>query len=73
MVRLNITLPEDVVKYLKNVRNKSSFIADALREKFAQEKNKKMESLLIEGYQRMAEEDKNVSKDWDSTVNDGIK
>jgi len=31
-VRLNITLPLDVAEILKNVKNKSAFIAEAVRE-----------------------------------------
>ncbi len=73
MVRLNITMPEEIVKQLSHIRNKSHFIAEALREKFNQEKKKKRDELLMEGYQKSANEDKKITTDWESTLNDGWK
>lgn len=66
MVRLNITIPEDLVKELNHIRNKSRFISEALREKFTRQKKQKLESILIEGYQRVAQEDRKVNQEWES-------
>ena len=66
MVRLNITMPEDLVQQLKHIRNKSKFIAQALREKFQRDKKKELENLLIEGYQKSTEEDKIINKEWEA-------
>lgn len=73
MVRLNITMPMDLVKQLKHIRNKSQFIAEALREKFQMQKKKKLKELLIEGYQQSSSEDKKINRDWESALNDGWK
>lgn len=71
MVRLNITVPEDLAEQLKNIANKSRFIAQALREKFTRENQRELEHLLKEGYQRSTLEDKAVNKDWENTTLDG--
>ena len=71
MIRLNITMPEDLVEELKKVENKSQFISQALREKISKIKKQKIEKLLIEGYSQAAKKDKKIIKDWDSTLNDG--
>jgi hypothetical protein len=42
MVRLNITLPRDVGVILSNVKNKSSFIASAVKEKIERERRVKL-------------------------------
>ncbi|HLF17559.1 MAG TPA: hypothetical protein VI749_01535 [Candidatus Omnitrophota bacterium] len=73
MVRLNITMPEEVVKQLQKVPNKSRFIAEAVREKMRNDEMKKLKAELIEGYKASAEEDKEVAAEWDCTVGDGIE
>ena len=65
MIRLNITLPEDIAKQLETKKNKSRFITEALREKIERENRKKVESLLEEGYQATSCEDKELTEDWD--------
>ncbi len=66
MVRLNITMPDDLGKELRHVRNKSGFIAEALREKLNRDKKRKLESLLIEGYRKSAQDDKVINQEWDA-------
>lgn len=74
MVRLNITMPEEVAEQLQRISNKSQFIAQAVREKFSREKRRDLERLLTEGYQKSAQEDINMSGDWEnSTLTDGWK
>ena len=65
MVRLNITIPEDLVKQLRQIRNKSGFIAQAIREKFEREKKEKLRKVLVEGYQKMTSEDALLNPDWE--------
>ena len=53
-VRMNITLPEDVVKILKKKAKsgeKSAFIADAIRSYVKKESQKDLVKRMIEGYQ----------------------
>lgn len=64
MVRLNITLPDDLGKELKKVSNKSRFISQVLREKLEKERKQRLDKLLIEGYQHIREEDKILNKEW---------
>jgi len=71
MVRLNITLPDDLAKDLKKVNNKSKFIADTLRDRFKKDKKQSMLKQLKEAYQKSALEDQVVVKDWDNTSGDG--
>ncbi len=74
MVRLNITMPEDVAEQLNHVRNKSYFIAQALKEKFQREKKQKLDELLVEGYKKSAAENGALNNDWEAgTLNDGWK
>ncbi len=73
MVRLNITMPEDLAKQLGPIQNKSSFIAQALREKLQREQKVKLESQLVEAYKASAKEDRALRDDWDVTVSDGWK
>ena len=72
MIRLNVTIPEDLVRELKPIKNKSRFIADALRERFASIRWKRLEAQMIEGYKASAKDDKKISLDWDSAVGDGL-
>jgi len=70
--RLNITVPEDVADILKGVKNKSAFMAEAVREYKKQKDKEKLISLLKEGYLSTANEDIELSKEWEVTTNDGI-
>lgn len=68
MVRLNITLPDDLGKELKKVSNKSRFISQVLREKLEIEKRQRLDKLLIEGYQDIRKEDKVLSQEWEKAT-----
>ncbi len=70
MVRLNITLPDDLAKDLENVNNKSKFIAETLRERFKKDKKQIMLKQLKDAYQKSAKEDQLVAKEWDNTFGD---
>ncbi len=65
MTRLNITLPDEIVKQLSGIKNKSHFIAELLKEKFEQDNKKRLEYLLAKGYKSTEKEDKELNKDWE--------
>jgi metal-responsive CopG/Arc/MetJ family transcriptional regulator len=65
MIRLNITLPDEIVKKLQAKKNKSRYIAEALREKIEREEKDKIKVLLKEGYSAASSEDKELTGDWD--------
>lgn len=71
-VRLNITLPPDVGEALQSIKNKSAFIAEAIRERLAKEEHDNLVVSLREGYVATKEEDKKVNEEWDCTIGDGI-
>lgn len=71
MVRLNITLPEDIVGELERIDNKSRYIAQLLRERFQQEKKQKLRELLAEGYQKSAQIDAKTNSEWESATIEG--
>jgi metal-responsive CopG/Arc/MetJ family transcriptional regulator len=71
-VRINITLPLEIAEILKNVKNKSSFIAEAVRERIEREEKANLIKELSEGYKVRKKEDTEISLEWDTTSGDGI-
>lgn len=71
MVRLNITIPEDVAEQLHQIRNKSQFIARAVAEKFNREKRQRLEKAMIDGYKEAAAEDRRLGHEWDTATREG--
>jgi len=65
MRRLNITLPDEVIREIKDLPNKSRFIAEALKEKLERIEREKLDRLLVEGYKATKEEDKRIDKEWE--------
>jgi len=65
MIRLNITLPDNIAKVLAEKQNKSRFIAEALKEKMERENRRKMEQLMVEGYKKTVHEDKELNAEWE--------
>ena len=63
MIRLNITLPDVLAEELRQKKNKSRYIAAALKEKLLKEKREAMEQLLVEGYSDTADDD--LIDEWD--------
>ena len=64
---MNITLPEDVVKKLEAVPNKSAFIAGAIAAMFASQKKEKRRLKRLAGYRYVAahpEYEKDARRDW---------
>ena len=72
MIRLNITIPDDVGKQLSRIKNKSHFIAVTLRERFLAERRKATEDLLEQAYKKAAKEDKVLVEALDGASGDGI-
>jgi len=73
MKRLNITLPEDLIEEIKDLSNKSRFIADALKEKLERIKREELDRRLIEGYKATIEEDKKINEEWEKITLEGWK
>jgi len=71
-VRINITLPLEIAEMLKNVKNKSNFISEAIRERIERENRTNLIRELSEGYKIRKKEEKEISLDWDTTSGDGI-
>ena len=65
--RLNITLPDELVKELNQFvepRKKSRFIATTLRERLKKLQKERQEQILKEGYQTRAKENEEISKEF---------
>ena len=73
MRRLNITLPDEVIREIKDLPNKSRFIAEALKEKLERIEREKLDRLLVEGYKATKEEDKRIDKEWGKITLEGWK
>ena len=71
-VRVNITLPLEIAQMLRNVKNKSSFIAEAIRERIEKEEKANLVRELSEGYKERKKEDNELSLEWSTTSGDGI-
>ena len=73
MIRMNVTIPDELVLQLRQLKNKSRFIAEAVRERFARLKQKRLEALLIEGYKATAKDDRKTNEEWENaTLTDGM-
>jgi metal-responsive CopG/Arc/MetJ family transcriptional regulator len=67
--RLNITLPEELVKELNQLvepRGKSRFIAVVLRDQLKRLRKDRQEKILKEGYQTRKRESEEISRDFSS-------
>lgn len=71
-VRINITLPFEIAQMLEKVKNKSAFIAEAIKERIEREEKANLVRELTEGYKTRKKEDKELSLDWDITSGDGL-
>ncbi len=71
--RMNITLPKDVAELLQGVKNKSSYIAEAIKEKKRLEEKEKMKKKLEAAYKQFASEDYDTYTEWEDTLKDGLE
>ena len=72
-VRFNITLPEEVGRILSKVKNKSAYIAEAIKEKKRMDDEERMKRELATAYRQAAEEDYEAYKEWEDTLKDGLE
>lgn len=74
IVRLNITLPEELAKELDEVAGpgqKSRFIAEALKRRVQEIRNQELRSLLEEGYKARRKEAASISKEFEAADLEG--
>ena len=74
LVRLNITLPKELVRSLDNLagpRKRSRFIAEALENQIKQYEKTKLEKLLAEGYRATEKEDAALAKEFEAVDLEG--
>ena len=68
MVRMNITLPEDLARQLDKLvgpRKKSHFIAESLKERVKRIEEDKLQKMLEEGYKTRKEESLSIAKEFE--------
>jgi len=68
MVRMNITIPEDLARQLDDLvglRGKSRFIAQTLKERIKKNKQEELQKILEEGYKIRKEESLSIAKDFE--------
>ena len=68
MVRMNITLPEDLARQLDKLvgpRKKSRFITETLKERVKKIEEDKLQKMLEEGYKTRKEESLSVAKEFE--------
>ena len=73
-VRLNVTLPKELVEAMNRVAElskRSRFIAEAVIQKIEQKEKEEMEKLLVEGYQAAAKESLAITEDFESADLEG--
>ena len=70
--RINILLPEDVAQILSTVKNKSAYIAEAIKDKKLHEKKKRLRNKLEVAYKEAVNEDYELYKEWENTLGDGL-
>jgi metal-responsive CopG/Arc/MetJ family transcriptional regulator len=69
VVRMNITIPEDLAHKLNRLigsRKKSQFIAEALKERIEKIQHKELQKALEEGYKAMKQESHSIAKEFES-------
>lgn len=73
-VRLNITLPKDLVTVLNRLagrRQRNRFISDSLKERLVRLEKMELEKRLAAGYQAAAKEGVAITKDFESVDLEG--
>jgi metal-responsive CopG/Arc/MetJ family transcriptional regulator len=68
VVRLNITLPEELVRQLDEVagsRQESRFIAEALRRRIREIRERELQYLLAEGYKARSKENASLAGEFE--------
>jgi metal-responsive CopG/Arc/MetJ family transcriptional regulator len=74
VVRLNITLPEDLARKLDEIvktKEKSRFIAETLRQRIERIQHEQLQEALEEGYKVRREESQFIAKDFEAVDMEG--
>ncbi len=73
-MKVNFTIPEDVVATLKGrvgERNRSAFVTAAVRDRLHDLEQEELKQTLIEGYLARRDEAAEVNKEWEATTLEG--
>jgi len=73
-VRLNITIPEELARQLEKLvgpRNKSHFIAEALKQRIGEIQEEELNKILEEGYKARKQESLSIAKDFEAVDVEG--
>ena len=73
-VKMTFTIPEEIAHKLKDIvsdRQRSAFVADALREKLREAEKNAFEQELIQSYVERYEEDKAINAEWEVATLEG--
>ena len=68
MTRLNITIPDRLADELSRISNKSKFITLVLEKELKDRKQREVDRLLVEGYQKTNEEDTTLDAEWEKAT-----
>lgn len=74
MVRMNITIPEDLAKQLEKAvgnRKKSLFISEALKERIERIEHEKLQKELEEGYAMRRDEAIAITREYEPIDGEG--
>ncbi len=69
-LRFNITIPFEMGQRLKQMKNISGFIAEAVREKLRKDEELARRKSLAQAYRNSAYDEKGLTQDWDVTGGD---
>jgi len=69
-LRLNITVPLELGRELKKLKNVSGFIAEAVREKLSRKRQVSHRKVLAKAYRQSAVQESRLNKEWDATIQD---
>ncbi len=72
--KVNFTIPADVAEKLRAMvgqRRRSSFVAQAIRDRLTQLERQELERALIEGYLARREEDAVLNREWEAATLEG--
>jgi len=74
VVRMNITLPEELAQQLGKLigpRKKSHFITETLKEKIERIQNEELQKMLEEGYKVRKQESQSITQEFESADLEG--
>ena len=67
MQTIQVNVPDEILGFLGSVsKEREIFVLEAIKEKINREKNRRLQSLLAEGYRAAAAEDLNIAKEFEA-------